>query len=139
MADIWAHSGRDPLQSAETDRHDQCEPVRSSRSYDVGQGGGNQEATPLLWNGVLYGTTNWSIVFAVDARTGKERWRWDPEINQAAVRSKICCGVVNRGLAIYQGKIIAPINDGRLQALDAESGKPVWEARVAWPQDNYSL
>jgi glucose dehydrogenase len=41
-------------------------------SYDVGQGGGNQEATPLVWNGTLYGITNWSVVFAVDARTGRE-------------------------------------------------------------------
>jgi quinohemoprotein ethanol dehydrogenase len=108
-------------------------------SYDVGRGGGNQEATPLMWNGTIYGITNWSIVFAVDARTGKERWRWDPEVNQNTTRPKICCGVVNRGLAIYQGKIIAPIVDGRLQALDAETGKPVWEARVSYPQDNYSV
>ena len=108
-------------------------------SYDVGQGGGNQEATPLFWNGGLYGITNWSVVFAIDARTGKERWRWDPEVNQAAVRPKICCGVVNRGIAIYQGKIIAPVIDGRLEALDAETGKPVWEARVAYPQDNYTI
>src|SRR5437762_1969381 len=108
-------------------------------SYDVGQGGGNQEATPLFWNGGLYGITNWSVVFAVDARTGKERWRWDPEVNQTAVRPKICCGVVNRGIAIYQGKIIAPVIDGRLEALDAETGKPLWEARVAYPQDNYTI
>jgi quinohemoprotein ethanol dehydrogenase len=108
-------------------------------SADVGVGGGTQEATPLFWNGTLYGITNWSIVFAVDARTGKERWRWDPEVNQAAVRPKICCGVVNRGIAIYQGKIIAPVIDGRLEALDAETGKPVWEARVAYTQDNYTI
>src|SRR5438067_1491603 len=108
-------------------------------SYDVGPGGGNQEGTPLFWNGSLYGITNWSVVFAVDARTGKERWRWDPEVNQTAVRGKICCGVVNRGLAIYEGKIIAPIIDGRLEALDAETGKVIWEARVAYPQDNYTI
>ena len=72
-------------------------------SYDVGSGGGGQEATPLVWNGTLYGITNWSVVFAVDARTGKEKWRWDPQVNQTAVRPEICCGVVNRGLAIYQG------------------------------------
>ena len=108
-------------------------------SYDVGQGGGGQEATPLVWNGTLYGITNWSVVFALDARTGKERWRWDPEVNQDKVRSKICCGVVNRGLALYQGMIIAPVVDGRLQALDAETGKPVWEARVAFPQDYYTI
>src|SRR4030095_4291772 len=93
-------------------------------SYEVGPGGGNQEGTPLMWNGKLFGITNWSIVFAVDARTGKELWRWDPEVNQTAVRPKICCGVVNRGIAIYQGKIIAPVIDERLQALDAETGKP---------------
>jgi quinohemoprotein ethanol dehydrogenase len=108
-------------------------------SYEVGPGGGNQEGTPLFWNGNIYAITNWSVVYSVDARTGKERWRWDPEVNQTAVRPKICCGVVNRGIAIYQGKIIAPVIDGRLQALDAETGKPVWEARVAFPQDNYTI
>jgi PQQ-dependent dehydrogenase (methanol/ethanol family) len=108
-------------------------------SYDVGPGGGSQEATLLKWNGSLYGITQWSVVFAVDVRTGKERWRWDPEVNQAAVRPKICCGVVNRGLAIYQGTIIAPVIDGRLEALDAETGKVIWEARVAFPQDNYTI
>ena len=107
--------------------------------HDIGSGGGNQEATPLFWNGNLYGITNWSVVFAVDARTGKEKWRWDPEVNQLAVRPKICCGIVNRGIAVYQGKIIAPVIDGRLEALDAETGKPVWEARVAFPQDNYTI
>ncbi len=108
-------------------------------SYGLGNGGGNQEGTPLFWNGSFYGITNWSVVFSVDARTGKERWRWDPEVNQVAVRPKICCGVVNRGIAIYQGKIIAPVIDGRLEALDADTGKPVWEARVSYPQDNYSI
>jgi quinohemoprotein ethanol dehydrogenase len=108
-------------------------------SYDLGEGGGNQEGTPLVWNGTIYGITNWSVVFAVDARTGKEKWRWDPQVNQTAVRGKICCGVVNRGVAIYQGKIIAPVIDGRLVALDAETGRPVWEARVGYSQDNYTL
>jgi PQQ-dependent dehydrogenase (methanol/ethanol family) len=108
-------------------------------SFDLGTGGGNQEATPLEWNGNIYAISNWSVVISVDARTGKERWRWDPEVNQTAVRPKICCGIVNRGLAIYQGKIIAPVIDGRLEALDADTGKPVWEARVAYPQDNYTI
>jgi PQQ-dependent dehydrogenase (methanol/ethanol family) len=108
-------------------------------SYDAGKGGGGQEATPLIWNNSLFSITNWSIVFALDARTGKEKWRWDPEVNQDAVRGKICCGVVHRGLAMYQGLVIAPIIDGRLVALDAETGKPVWEARVSWAQDNYTV
>src|SRR4029079_18773862 len=108
-------------------------------SYDVGPGGGGQEATPLMHNGTLYGITNWSIVFAVDARTGKEKWRWDPEVNRPAVQPKICCGVVNRGLALYQGKLIVPVIDGRLEAFDADTGKWLWEARVAFPQENYTV
>ncbi len=76
-------------------------------SYVIGAGGGNQEGTPLMWNNTLYGITTWSVVYALDAKTGKELWRWDPEINQTAVRPKICCGIVNRGLAIYNGMIIA--------------------------------
>ena len=108
-------------------------------SYVIGAGGGNQESTPLVWNNTLFGITSWSVVFALDARTGKELWRWDPEVNQSTVRSKICCGIVNRGIAIYQGTIIAPAIDGRLFALDASNGKPVWEARVAYPQDGYTI
>jgi quinohemoprotein ethanol dehydrogenase len=108
-------------------------------SYVVGAGGGNQEGTPLMWNNTLYGITTWSVVYALDARTGKELWRWDPEVNQSTVRSKICCGIVNRGIAIYNGMIIVPVTDGRLQALDAITGKPVWESRMAYPQDLYTL
>src|SRR5579883_3051414 len=108
-------------------------------SYEVGRGGGNQEATPLFWNGTLYSITNWSVVYAVDARTGKEKWRWDPEVNRQAVQPKICCGVVNRGIAFYNGRVIAPVIDGRLEWLDGETGKPVAEARVAYPQDSYTI
>ena len=55
-------------------------------SYAVGAGGGNQEGTPLVWNHTIYGITTWSVVYAVDGRTGKQIWRWDPEINQSAIR-----------------------------------------------------
>ncbi len=108
-------------------------------SYVMGAGGGNQEGTPLMWNNTLYGITSWSVVFALDARTGKELWRWDPEINQTDVRPRICCGIVNRGIALYNGMIIAPANDGRLFGLNALTGKPVWETRVVYPQDLYTL
>src|SRR5579871_6503950 len=108
-------------------------------TYVTGAGGGNQEGTPLVWNNTLYGITTWSVVYALDAKTGKELWRWDPEINQTAVRPKICCGIVNRGMALYNGNLIVPLNDGRLESLDALTGKPVWETRVAYPQDLYTL
>jgi len=108
-------------------------------SYVMGAGGGNQEGTPLMWNNTLYGITTWSVVFALDARTGKEIWRWDPEVNQTDVRPRICCGIVNRGIAIYNGMIIAPSIDGRLFALNALTGKPVWETRFVYPQDLYTV
>ena len=99
----WLTYGRDPGET----RYSPLNQINTSNvsrlglawSYDLGLGGGNQEATPLVWNGTIYGITNWSVVFAVDARTGKERWRWDPEVNQTAVFPKICCGVVHRGIA----------------------------------------
>src|SRR4029434_6932402 len=69
--------------------------------YEVGEGGGDQEATPLVWNNTIFSVTNWSIVFALDARSGKEKWRWDPEVNRQATSGRMCCGVVNRGLALY--------------------------------------
>ena len=104
-------------------------------SYEIPLAPGNpqthQEGTPLVFNGVLYSITPWSIVYAVDLRTGKEIWRADPEVNQQVWQSRICCGVVNRGIAMYEGKIIAPAVDGRLRALDAATGRVLWETRVS--------
>ena len=108
-------------------------------AYDLGAGGGGQEATPLVRNGVLYAITNWSVVYAFDMRTQERLWRWDPEVNREAVRPKICCGVVNRGLASFEDLIIAPVIDGRLQGIDAKTGKVRWEARVAFPQDDFTV
>ena len=92
-----------------------------------------------VWNNTIFGVTNWSIVFAVDARTGQQKWRWDPEVNRKPTGDKMCCGVVNRGLALYHNKVYVPVNDGRLVALDADTGKPVWETRVSYVQDEQTL
>ncbi|HET9217975.1 MAG TPA: PQQ-dependent dehydrogenase, methanol/ethanol family [Terriglobia bacterium] len=108
-------------------------------SREVGEGGGPQEATPLFANGVLYGITNWSITFAVDARTGQELWRHDPQVAPGSVR--LCCGVISRGLALYQDKVIVPVVDGRLVALDAATGRVIWSV-FAVPEaerQNYSM
>jgi quinohemoprotein ethanol dehydrogenase len=98
-------------------------------SYEVGPGGGPQEATPLYANGVLYGITNWSITFAVDAKTGKVIWRYDPHadrtMNQPG-KARLCCGVISRGVALYEGKVIIPVVDGRLEAVDMATGKLLW-------------
>jgi quinohemoprotein ethanol dehydrogenase len=91
--------------------------------------GGLVEATPIMSNGVLYGSLAWDVLFAVDARTGKMKWRWDPEIPRKHI-SEICCGPVNRGVAIYKGKVYAGLLDGRLVALDQETGKVVWQVQT---------
>jgi quinohemoprotein ethanol dehydrogenase len=90
----------------------------------------HQEATPLVHDGVLYSIAPWSVVYAVDAHTGKELWRSDPEVNQDTWQSRICCGVVNRGVALYKNMVIAPVIDGRMRALDTKTGAIVWETRV---------
>ena len=112
-------------------------------SYDLGGGGGQQSATPLVVNGVMYAITNWSIAFALDARTGRELWRYDPEVDRklnSPGSDQLCCGVLNRGVALYEGKVIVPVNDGRLIALDAVSGKRLWSVQATPPGDiAYSL
>ncbi len=99
----------------------------------------HQEETPLVFNGVLYGITPWSVTYAIDLRTHQEIWRADPEVNQQIWQSRICCGVVNRGIALYEGKVIAPVVDGRLRALDAATGKILWETRVSPENMAYTI
>ncbi len=98
-----------------------------------------QEGTPLVSNGMMYSIAPWSVVYAVDARTGKEAWHSDPDVNQQVWQSRICCGVVNRGIAMYEDKIIAPVVDGRLRALDVATGKLVWESRVSPANMAYTI
>jgi PQQ-dependent dehydrogenase (methanol/ethanol family) len=109
---------------------------------DLPSAAGNEsrhEGTPLVYNGVLYSITPWSVVYAVDARTGKELWHQDPQVNQQVWRSRICCGVVNRGIAMYKDKIIAPVVDGRLRALDMKDGKVLWDVRVSPENMPYTI
>src|SRR5262244_3861268 len=85
-----------------------------------------QEATPLVVDGVMYFTSAWSKVFALNAATGRLIWKYDPKVPpEWAVNA--CCDVVNRGVAVSQGKVFVGTLDGRLVALDAATGKPVWE------------
>src|SRR5262245_34905328 len=93
-------------------------------SFETGLGRGH-EATPIVHDGVLFFTGSWSVVFAVDARTGKQLWKYDPQVEKITAQ-KACCDVVNRGAAIYKGRVYVGVLDGRLVALDEKTGAPVW-------------
>jgi quinohemoprotein ethanol dehydrogenase len=84
-----------------------------------------------MHNGVLYGSLAWNVLFAVDARTGKTKWRWDPEIpkERKDQLAKLCCGPVNKGVALYKGRVYAGLLDGTVVALDMETGKPIWRMK----------
>ena len=84
------------------------------------------EATPLVVDGIMYVTASWSVVHAIDVRTGKKIWSFDPKVDKSK-GYKGCCDVVNRGVALHQGKVFVGAYDGRLIALDAASGQPLWE------------
>ena len=87
------------------------------------------EATPLVVDGVMYVTASWSIVHALDAKTGKKLWTYDPEVPGEA-GSRGCCDVVNRGVAVHYGNVYVASYDGRLIALDAKTGEKVWETNT---------
>ncbi|HVY89678.1 MAG TPA: PQQ-dependent dehydrogenase, methanol/ethanol family, partial [Hyphomonadaceae bacterium] len=83
------------------------------------------EATPLVADGVMYITKPWSIVTALDARTGKEIWTYDPKVPGATGRYA-CCDVVNRGVALWKDGVFVGTLDGRLIKLDPKSGAVKW-------------
>lgn len=83
------------------------------------------EATPIVVDGVMYTTGAASIVYALDAKDGSLLWKYDPQVPGEAL-SQGCCDIVNRGVAVWKGKVFVGTFDGRLVALDAASGKEVW-------------
>jgi quinohemoprotein ethanol dehydrogenase len=87
------------------------------------------EATPLFIDGVLYNISAWNITTAYNAKTGRKLWSYDPKVPREWGRYA-CCEPVARGLAFWKGKVIIATLDGRLIALDARSGKPVWTVRT---------
>ncbi len=86
------------------------------------------EATPIVYDGVIYTITGANDVFAHDLETGRKIWKWEAELNQKI--NTICCGWTSRGVAIGEGKVYAGLLDGRLVALDQQSGELVWETAV---------
>ena len=98
----------------------------------------NVETTPLMVDGVVYLTLPWSKVMALDARTGKQLWLYDPKV-AGAWNINLCCGVDNRGAAAWNGKIIYGTLDGRLIALNAKTGKPLWSVKSTPDERRYSI
>src|SRR6187401_3360298 len=100
---------------------------------------GTLETTPLVSNGVLYATGPWSTVFAMDARTGAMKWTWDPKLPTTG-GPRLCCGAVNRGVALSDGLVFVGLLDGRLVALDAYKGTPVWDVQTSVDlKESYSI
>ena len=139
--DEWLTYGRDYAETRFSPL-DQIDERSVSRlglawTYETGSVRGH-EATPLVMDGVLYATTSWSNVFALDARTGEEVWFWDAKADRAR-GSRACCDVVNRGVALYDGKVYVGVIDGRLAALDAATGEPVWDVQTTPVDQPYTI
>jgi PQQ-dependent dehydrogenase (methanol/ethanol family) len=97
-----------------------------------------QEATPLVVDGVLYVSTAWSKVKAYDAKTGKALWAFDPQVpGETGVNA--CCDVVNRGVAVWKGKVFVGTIDGRLIALDAANGAKLWDVVTVDQSKPYTI
>ena len=105
--------------------------------FDTGNNKGLQ-ATPLVVDGVMYITAAWSVVHALDATTGRELWRFDPEVPREE-SYRYCCGVINRGVAAWGELVFVGTLDGRLIAIDRETGEPSWAAQTTPSGENYTI
>jgi PQQ-dependent dehydrogenase (methanol/ethanol family) len=155
-ASEWLTNGRDYTEQ----RYSPLKAIDSSNVsklglawyYDTDSDRGTVETTPIVSNGVMYATLPWSVVVALDARTGAEKWRWDPKIahmnfppgsadnpNRVRTGPSVCCGPANRGVALYDGKVYVGTLDSRLVALDKDTGKVVWEVQTIGKNADYSV
>jgi alcohol dehydrogenase (cytochrome c) len=114
-------------------------------AFTVGLGGmqsggryafGDLEATPLVDDGMMYIPDGWGTVYAVDLRSGRKgdiKWKFDPGVDRAWAGDVACCGVNNRGVALWKDKVISIALDGRIFALNRETGEQAWEHKTAEP------
>ena len=93
------------------------------------------ETSPIIVNGVMYATTSFSHVYALDAKTGQQIWHFKPKLGPITT---FCCGPNNRGVAVYDDKVYVATLDSKLYALDAKSGDIVWQVQIADPEKGYS-
>jgi len=95
----------------------------------------SMETSPIVVNGIMYVTTSFDHVYALDARTGEELWHYKQKLGPITT---YCCGPNNRGVAVYEDMVYLATLDAKLVALDAKTGKQVWETQVADPELGYS-
>ena len=109
-------------------------------SWEIPKTGARLETTPIVVDGVLYGTAAFSFVFALDAVTGEEIWSWDPAIpHERRGGPPSCCGDVNRGVALHGDKVFVGLLDGRLVALDRTDGSVVWTVQTTPAGSDFTI
>jgi PQQ-dependent dehydrogenase (methanol/ethanol family) len=141
----WVTYGRDYHETHHSPlkQIDQSNVSRLGVAWSVEVGSqGKIETTPIIWDGMLFGTSTWSVVYAVDIRTGALKWKWDPGLVKGGFSQggpRFCCGPVNRGVAIYKGRVYVGLLDGRLVALNAQTGDIVWSVQTTPAGTDYSI
>jgi PQQ-dependent dehydrogenase (methanol/ethanol family) len=130
----WSEQRFSPLDHISSDN---VEELGLAWFFDLDTNRG-QQASPIIVDGTMYTTSAWSKVQALDARTGALKWQFDPEVPRDW-DSRSCCGVQNRGAAVWKGRVFAGTIDGRLIALNAESGEIEWTVQTTDRSDNYSI
>jgi PQQ-dependent dehydrogenase (methanol/ethanol family) len=93
------------------------------------------ETTPIVVDGVMYVTTSFNHVYAINAKTGEQYWHYKHKMGPVTT---YCCGPNNRGVAIYKDKVYMGTLDAKLVALDAKTGSLIWETQIAEPELGYS-
>jgi alcohol dehydrogenase (cytochrome c) len=97
---------------------------------------GNLEATPLIEDGIMYVPDGWGSVYAIDVATGKKgviKWKMDPGTDRAWAGDVACCGINNRGVALWKDKVISIALDGRMFSINKATGEVLWERKIAEP------
>ena len=117
----YAEERHSPLNQINTSNVDQ---IGLSWSFETGTNRGH-ETTPIVKDGVMFITAPWSVVHALDAKTGDLLWTYDPQVERAWANNA-CCDVVNRGVALYENSIFFGTIDGRLISLDKDTGTENW-------------
>ena len=127
----YAEERHSPLDQINTSNVDQ---IGLSWSFETGTNRGH-ETTPIVKDGVMFITAPWSVVHALDAKTGDLLWTHDPQVERAWANNA-CCDVVNRGVALYENSIFFGTIDGRLISLDKDTGNENWSILTidkSWP------